>query len=596
MIEAGRPGAAADVAQGLPRDVAVDVAVGETGAAEKMAAHGQAGKIALAGVGKGEMQAVGGDAYQRTRGMAKGSVHQLAEAEEEGRAGNEQEENAWQAGRLAVGRDGQAGETGAEDEGEADTEVAFGDGVRVFVPLAVAGVGGGRNVIAIPRKPHTVLRRLAVQPRTVFGDAPCLKLSVDGYSVRRQVLDVVGDLLKDARQVVVGNGEGVALAMAGRRGGEGDGGERAGVRWCARRRPGAGGGEVKLQAAAANAVQQRAGDGDFRSILLAAESTITIVHAEAVRIADERGRMTEVQTKRVMAEEQGERQAGVPEVGFIGVEGVAVHADGGLVQDEPGEDQRRRDKQSRCAGMVAVLVVPDAGGGVVAVGDEAGNHGGWGVMLSETAGARGIHGAFRGGDVMALFDGAVFVQQQPFVGGRHDDSAVFQGDDFLYPGGACLQVAGRGGVFRLQQDERVVAVRIMVRAARVEGCAVGRPGQADQCGVFSGMSRRQGLADVQRANGAEVYHVFLADGAVGGEGEVLAVGMQGEGAGGACGMDFGGNGAVCLVEAQAVRPPVHTGKGEGKQVVVRSEGAIGDDVAVVVVAKKRGAFAVGHAA
>ena len=36
-------------------------------------------------------------------------------------------------------------------------------------------------VIAIHRKPHTVLRRLAVQPRTVFGDAPCLKLSVDGY-------------------------------------------------------------------------------------------------------------------------------------------------------------------------------------------------------------------------------------------------------------------------------------------------------------------------------------------------------------------------------------------------------------------------------
>ena len=278
MIEAGRPGAAADVAQGLPRDVAVDVAVGETGAAEKMAAHGQAGKIALAGVGKGEMQAVGGDAYQRTRGMAKGSVHQLAEAEEEGRAGNEQEENAWQAGRLVAGRDGQAGETGAEDEGEADAEVAFGDGVRVFVPLAVVGVRCcGRNVIAIPRKPHTVLRRLAVQPRTVFGDAPCLKFSVDGYSVRRQVLDVVSDLFKDARQVVVGNGEGMALAMAGRRGGKDDGGERAGVRRCARRRPGAGGGEVKLQAAAANAVQQRAGDGDFCPILLAAESTVAVV-------------------------------------------------------------------------------------------------------------------------------------------------------------------------------------------------------------------------------------------------------------------------------------------------------------------------------
>ena len=39
----------------------------------------------------------------------------------------------------------------------------------------------GRPFIAIHRKPHTVLRRLAVQPRTVFGDAPCLKLSVDGY-------------------------------------------------------------------------------------------------------------------------------------------------------------------------------------------------------------------------------------------------------------------------------------------------------------------------------------------------------------------------------------------------------------------------------
>ena len=37
------------------------------------------------------------------------------------------------------------------------------------------------DIIAIHRKPHTVLRRLAVQLRTVFGDAPCLKLSVDGY-------------------------------------------------------------------------------------------------------------------------------------------------------------------------------------------------------------------------------------------------------------------------------------------------------------------------------------------------------------------------------------------------------------------------------
>ena len=36
--------------------------------------------------------------------------------------------------------------------------------------------------IAIHRKPHTVLRRFAVQPRTVFSGAPCLKLSVDGYT------------------------------------------------------------------------------------------------------------------------------------------------------------------------------------------------------------------------------------------------------------------------------------------------------------------------------------------------------------------------------------------------------------------------------
>ena len=41
--------------------------------------------------------------------------------------------------------------------------------------------------IAIHRKPHTVLRRLAVQMRTVFGDAPCLKLSVDGYKAKRQI-------------------------------------------------------------------------------------------------------------------------------------------------------------------------------------------------------------------------------------------------------------------------------------------------------------------------------------------------------------------------------------------------------------------------
>ena len=42
--------------------------------------------------------------------------------------------------------------------------------------------GSGVGVcIAIHRKPHTVLRCLAVQPRTVFDNAPCLKLSVDGY-------------------------------------------------------------------------------------------------------------------------------------------------------------------------------------------------------------------------------------------------------------------------------------------------------------------------------------------------------------------------------------------------------------------------------
>jgi len=42
-------------------------------------------------------------------------------------------------------------------------------------------------IITIHRKPHTVLRRLAVQPRTVFGDTPCLKLSVDGYISRSAV-------------------------------------------------------------------------------------------------------------------------------------------------------------------------------------------------------------------------------------------------------------------------------------------------------------------------------------------------------------------------------------------------------------------------
>ena len=43
----------------------------------------------------------------------------------------------------------------------------------------------GGITIAIHRKPHTVLRCLVVQPRTVFDNAPCLKLSVDGYICER---------------------------------------------------------------------------------------------------------------------------------------------------------------------------------------------------------------------------------------------------------------------------------------------------------------------------------------------------------------------------------------------------------------------------
>ena len=42
-----------------------------------------------------------------------------------------------------------------------------------------------KDSIAIHRKPHTVLRRLAVQLRTVFGDAPCLKLSVYRYTYQQ---------------------------------------------------------------------------------------------------------------------------------------------------------------------------------------------------------------------------------------------------------------------------------------------------------------------------------------------------------------------------------------------------------------------------
>ena len=47
---------------------------------------------------------------------------------------------------------------------------------RVYIHIKRSSV-----CIAIHRKPHTVLRRLAVQLRTVFGDAPCLKPPVDGY-------------------------------------------------------------------------------------------------------------------------------------------------------------------------------------------------------------------------------------------------------------------------------------------------------------------------------------------------------------------------------------------------------------------------------
>ena len=54
--------------------------------------------------------------------------------------------------------------------------------VGVFDTLCIHYQECGCSFIAIHRKPHTVLRRFAVQPRTVFSGAPCLKLSVDGYS------------------------------------------------------------------------------------------------------------------------------------------------------------------------------------------------------------------------------------------------------------------------------------------------------------------------------------------------------------------------------------------------------------------------------
>ena len=52
---------------------------------------------------------------------------------------------------------------------------------RVVSGKAFPFIRKNRHIIAIHRKPHTVLRRFAVQPRTAFSGAPCLKLSVDGY-------------------------------------------------------------------------------------------------------------------------------------------------------------------------------------------------------------------------------------------------------------------------------------------------------------------------------------------------------------------------------------------------------------------------------
>ena len=57
---------------------------------------------------------------------------------------------------------------------------ALHNGVFIYGKVVVA------NHIAIHRKPHTVLRRFAVQPRTVFSGAPCLKLSVDGHSFEKR--------------------------------------------------------------------------------------------------------------------------------------------------------------------------------------------------------------------------------------------------------------------------------------------------------------------------------------------------------------------------------------------------------------------------
>ena len=60
--------------------------------------------------------------------------------------------------------------------------------------------------IAIHRKPHTVLRRFAVQPRTVFGDAPCLKLSVDGYIIDKPKFCFFNYLLPSPQPSPTGRG------------------------------------------------------------------------------------------------------------------------------------------------------------------------------------------------------------------------------------------------------------------------------------------------------------------------------------------------------------------------------------------------------
>jgi len=58
----------------------------------------------------------------------------------------------------------------------------------------MAGIAGSNTNIAIPRKPHTALHLLAVQMRTVFVDATCLKLSVEGYTYRVATMVYVANL------------------------------------------------------------------------------------------------------------------------------------------------------------------------------------------------------------------------------------------------------------------------------------------------------------------------------------------------------------------------------------------------------------------